>query len=133
MVLCCAAIWKIAIATIVGMAIGWAWYSPWFFVGPLWMRISGQTDFTCSGSEVFGSFLISILVATGFYFLLYVAGVPCYTRGIGLAVLVWLFFGVSSNICGVFFGGRPFKLWGLESIGQLVHYIAVSGMLFYLK
>lgn len=114
----------VVIAAVVGMGIGFIWYSPWTF-GPLWMRSKGWTDEMLVAKKAQQKMWAVYLVQTVGYALtayalavLFNSLVVTSFLGMALVALVpWLGFSVPTKLGDYLFGGDSL-VYMLISVGQ---------------
>ena len=117
----------ILVSTVAYMLIGWLWYSPLLF-GRVWKEAVGLRDEelpnpgpALAGSAAAG-FIMSYMLG---YFVMATHSVTWFT-GMILGVIIWLGFVFTSQILGVLFASRPWKLF-LIDVGYLGVALAAMG------
>lgn len=117
----------ILVSTGAYMLIGCLWYSPWLF-GSMWKEVVGLNDedlpkagFAMAGSAVVG-FIMSYILG---YFVMATHSVTMLT-GLILGLVIWLGFVFTSQILGVLFASRPWRLFLIDA-GYLLVALAVMG------
>lgn len=128
---------SIVIASAVVMFLGFFWYSPALF-GNLWMELNGFTkDSMEKAKKGMGgkyALMVAMTVVTSFvlYKLMMLTGSIEPMQAIGLAFLLWLGFEGSVQMTGYMFGGRPFKLYVIDTGFQLASLIIMALIFSYL-
>lgn len=114
----------VVIAALVGMVIGYVWYSPWAF-GKLWLKSKGWSDETLrakkegkSMAPVFalmtlGTAFTAFVIAVLFNSLILVG----FSGIIKAALVLWIGFAVPVKLADYLFGGDTFTFF-LISIGH---------------
>lgn len=120
----------VALAAILNMAIGFLWYSPWMF-GKMWMQLSHIQQKDCKQSPwtLLYGFLVSLVIA---YFLAFFAGalgVSTAGEGAMLGFYFWLSFIATTQISGVIWSQRPWKLFLLDTGYKLVTMVVMGGVI----
>ena len=114
-------------STIAYFLIGALWYSPLLF-GRMWQKVMGPKDdeLTNPGPAIAGSaiagFIMSYILA---YFVMATHSVTAVT-GLFLGILIWLGFVFTSQMLGVLFGSKPWKLFLIDA-GYLGVALAIMG------
>ena len=123
------------IASIVGMILGAAWFSPLLF-GNLWMKLSGMSKSDANMSKQKGMtsrYIIAFitLLVTNYILALFVqyAGATTFVDGAVVGVLVWLGFFATSMMSIVLWENKPFGLYALQTLHYLVVLSLAAGIL----
>lgn len=125
----------IVIAALVGMALGYIWYSPFLF-GPLWLKTKGWTDEHMkvkkngqSMPRVFATMtlgtLVSAFILAGLYNSLVIVG---FWGIVLVALSVWVGFVVPAKLIDYLFGGDSFVFF-LLSIGHELIVIVIMALI----
>lgn len=125
----------ILVAGVASMAVGFLWYGPMLFAKP-WMKLMGYTQESMKdtkkkmGKTYAISFVVSLVMA---YVLAHVMGLSenffHYSRistGLTTAFWMWLGFIMPVQMTEVLFGGKKWKLFGINTGYQLVSLLAMS-------
>lgn len=113
----------VIVTTIVGMIIGFTWYSPKMF-GTAWMQLSGKTEADMQNcdmkkgmtTEFIGTFIFTYVLAT----VLQMAGPGSLGDGMALGILLWLGFIVPMLLSGIAWDNKHPKLQAINGGGCLV-------------
>ncbi len=114
-------------STVAYMLIGWLWYSPLLF-GRIWQNVVGLKDEELPnpgpaiGGSIIAGFIMSYILG---YFVMATHSVTALT-GLILGVILWLGFVFTSQILGVLYGSRPWKLFLIDA-GYLAVALAIMG------
>ncbi|MGB8275661.1 MAG: DUF1761 domain-containing protein [Alphaproteobacteria bacterium] len=122
----------VAVAVIVGMAIGAMWYSPLLF-GPQWMALSGYR-MTEGAAEMMGvsyalGTLATIAQAVVLAILLCWLKVDSVRGGIIVAAIVWFGFAATTEAYGFIYAGHPIALFAINAGYTLVNFVAMAVVL----
>ncbi len=127
----------VALAGIVGMAVGALWYSPIF--GKQWMKLIGFNKETIEATKKRGMILSYSLgfvgqLVTAYALALLIAFSFQYFSGFSYGVILWVWFGIVLPIQmgGVLWEGKSWKLFMLNSAYSLVQLLAMGLVLSYL-
>ncbi len=124
----------VLVAAIVNMILGFLWYSPLLFAKP-WMKLMGLTKNSMEktknkmGSTYTLSFVAALI--TSYMLAVLVKTIPALTlaEGAGLAAMVWLGFVAPVQFTEVIFGGKPLKLYLINTGYQFVSMLVMGGIL----
>jgi hypothetical protein len=114
----------VLVAAIVSFALGWIWYGPLF--GNMWKGLMGFTDESMKNMKLsptqaiaggFVSSLVTAYVLAHFVGLLNVEG---FQGACVLASWIWLGFLATNALGSYLWEGKPFKLFVLNAVEQLV-------------
>ncbi len=122
--------WAVTVTAIVPMIVGALWYSPAMFANS-WMKAVGRTREELRGSQI-GYVLSAIGAVLSSYALARIerwAEVDDLVNGALVGLLVWLGFVVTVLAVTNYFGGRPAKLWVINSGYQLVSLVIMGAIL----
>lgn len=121
----------VLIAAVATMGVGFAWYSPLLFGKP-WMKLMGITEKSMqkakdSLNKIYGISFVATLV-TGYVLAIFVNTIQALTfsEAISLGGLVWLGFVAPVQLTDVLFGGRPWKLFAINTGYQLASLLVMS-------
>ena len=120
----------VVIAAVLIMAIGFVWYSKWLF-GRTWQKLTDmkEKDLKCKKTYLIFGFVISLVIA---YFLSFFEGhlgVTNVSDGMFVGFLLWLGFVATTQISGVLWCKKPFKLFAINSGCKLLSYLVMSGII----
>lgn len=123
----------VVVATVVGMAIAWIWYSDWGLVGGAWRKLTGVTkeDSVRAGKGPFVVLVASIIVtaltlaaassiASGFF------GTDSFWIALAVGFVAWLGFSLSTLAQHNGFEQKPGRLTLINSAYQLVLFLGVA-------
>ncbi|NKY54842.1 DUF1761 domain-containing protein [Nocardia flavorosea] len=123
----------VAVASMVGMAIAWIWYSDWGLVGGTWRKLTGVTkeDSARVGKRPFVVLVASIVVtapalaaacsiASGFF------GSDSVGLAFAVGFVAWLGFSLSTLAQHNGFEQKPVGLTVINSAYQLVLFLGMS-------
>jgi hypothetical protein len=115
----------ILVASLVAMVIGFLWYSPMLF-GEIWMKLVGidkkdmDKNSKNMGPIMVVALLMTILMSYVLAHFLTLMEVTDAAGAAELAFWVWLGFMLTQTIGSVLWEGRPFKLFLINVLYQLV-------------
>jgi hypothetical protein len=120
----------VLVATIAAMIIGSIWYAPPVF-GNAWMRLSGRKGQKMDGGglAMLGMFIASLVTS---YVLAHFVGymnAATWWEGVQLGIWIWLGFLAAMGVSQVFFEKRPFQLFLINTLNQLVTLIVMGAIL----
>lgn len=123
----------VVVATVVGMAIAWLWYSDWGLVGTTWRRLTGVTkeDSARAGKGPFVILVASIILtalvlaaACSIAFAFFDEESVWVALAVGLAA--WLGFSLSTLVQHNGFEQKPARLTAINSAYQLVPFVGMA-------
>lgn len=127
----------VLLVAVVSMAIGFVWYSPMLF-GSEWMKLMGHTDknMKAAQKEMGKLYALSFLGAlvTAFVLKHFVVqaeaffGVAPLTAGLSAAFWGWLGLVMPVQLTDVLFGGKKWKLFGINTGYQLASLLAMGAV-----
>lgn len=125
----------VVLAGVVSMVVGFLWYSP-MLLGKPWMEAMGMSEETLKkGQKEMGkyyglSFVVALITA---YVLSHVMGLSTnffhyskLTTGLTTAFWMWLGFIMPVQLTSEIFGGKRWKLFGINTAYQLVSMLAMG-------
>lgn len=121
-------------AAIVGMLVGFLWYSPMLF-GKQWMKLTGYTEEDMEkakkdmGRVYLISFFASVIMAYVLANLIDFTGALTVMQGMQVGFWLWLGFIATTMITGVLYEGKKIELYLLNVGYQLVSVLAMSAVL----
>ncbi|KKT22473.1 MAG: hypothetical protein UW08_C0008G0017 [Parcubacteria group bacterium GW2011_GWB1_43_8b] len=127
----------VAIAGIIGMAVGFSWYGPIF--GKLWVKLMGFTKEELEEAQKKGMILnygLGLLgqFVTAYALSLLIAASFQYFGGFSYSLILWVWLGiiVPIQMGTVLWEGKPWTLFALNSAYYLVQLLAMGLVLSYL-
>ena len=114
--------WAVIAATAVNMFLGAAWYSPAGF-GKQWAKLTGKKMESMGGGANTGYSVLAAGALVQSFLLANIirdTGTTTVSDGLLLGFMVWLGFVATTTLGDVAFGGRPWKLWQLNTAYFLV-------------
>lgn len=125
----------ILVSAIATMALGFVWYGPILFAKP-WMKLMGLTVEKLESQKkemgkTYGVSFVGALV-TAFVLACFIsyAGFESYLMGgVQLGFLAWLGFVAPVQLTDVLFGGKPLKLYYINTGYQLVSLLIMGAIL----
>lgn len=123
----------VLVAALAGMAVGFVWYSSLLFAKP-WMREMGYKKETMKKDGMTKMYIISMIatvvmayvlshvmyMSENFFMMGYV------TTGLLSAFWMWLGFVATVQVTDVLFGGKSWKLFGINTGYQLVSLLVMG-------
>ncbi len=123
------------IVSILGMIIGFLWYSPFLF-GKLWMDLQGIDEKkmkTMKSQGMTASYIISFLSVFVFNYILAVIirslGAVTFAAGAQIGFFLWLGFFATIMLNSVLWEKKPLSLYVLNVAHYLLILILLSGIL----
>lgn len=123
----------VVVATVVGMAIAWVWYSDWGLVGGVWRKLTGVTkeDSARGGKGPFVVLVVSIIftalaiaaacsIASGYF------GSDSIWLALAVGFAAWLGFSLSTLAQHNGFEQKPARLTVINSAYQLVLFLGMA-------
>jgi hypothetical protein len=103
--------------------LGLFWYHP-KVMGTRWIEARGKilTDVKRSALPYLVSFVLWMLAACFYSFLLIIMGLGTVSSLIGLSCLLWVAFAMPPTIMGALYTGYPFNAVAIDSAYQLAGY-----------
>lgn len=130
-------VFAVVVAGIASMAIGYVWYSPMMFAKP-WMKLMGISEKSSKdGQKEMGKLMLISFAATlvSAYVLRHVTvfsesyyGLDWLTTGVMTAFYMWLGFIAPVQLTDWIFGGKPFKLFMINTGYQLVSMLVMGAI-----
>ena len=121
----------IVIATVVGMAIGFAWFSPILF-GNTWLSLVGLSEEDAGEGvmpAILGSLIATIVLVVILSIFVDLAQADSLLTGALIGFLSWLGFVAMTSGVNFLFSRRPLKLWLIEAGDHLVAMIVAGAIL----
>ncbi|MBI5139353.1 DUF1761 domain-containing protein [Candidatus Nomurabacteria bacterium] len=112
------------LAALANMAVGMVWYGPLF--GKTWMGLMGMTPDSMktmpltAKQAIFGGFITSLIMSYVLAHFAYLSGVENFWGGLQLAFWVWLGFVATTSVSSFLWEGKPFKLFVLNAVEELI-------------
>ena len=114
----------IFVAAFVNMVVGMVWYGPLF--GKMWKNLMGITPESMKNmpltmkQAIFGGFVTATIMSYVLAHFAYLSGVESLKDALQLTFWVWLGFMATVSASSFLWEGRPFKLFVLNALEQLV-------------
>ena len=124
----------ILVAAVANMAVGFLWYSPVLFGKP-WMKLMGLTaKHMAAAKKKMGmmyaiSFIATIVTAYVLSVVVQTVQALSMVEGLQLAGLLWLGFVGPVQMTDVIFGGKPWKLFFINTGYQLAGLLVMGAIL----
>jgi len=119
---------SIFIATVVYMAIGFLWYSPFVF-GKAWMKFSKLTSTKMELKTLILSFINSFVLCFFFSLLIGFLGVTSVIDGIFVGFGIWIGFVVTTHLSSVIWAKTSFRLYLVNIFYWLISLCVVGAIL----
>lgn len=125
--------WAVLIAAIANMVVGMLWYGPLF--GKQWKRLMGFTDESMRGMAMMPARAMSFGLASSLvmaYVLAHFADAWValdFSGAFQLAFWIWLGFVATTQLSGVLWEGKSWKLFCLNTTASLVSMVAMAWVL----
>lgn len=123
--------WALAVAAVVKSVIGMIWYSPVLF-GPAWFKHVQCTEEQLRQGmlkalviDLVGNFVMAFVLLHAIHY----AGAANVGQGVAVAFFNWLGFVVVATLFSVTFEKRPFALFRINAVFQLVGMLAMGAIL----
>lgn len=126
----------VLLAAVSSMVVGFTWYGP--LLGKAWMAASGMTKekMEKAKKDVNRLYAISFIAAlvTAYVLAQFIkhTGATTTIAGIRVGFFAWFGFVATSMLGSTLFGGKPFKLYALDSGYQLASLIVMGVILVWL-
>tara|TARA_Y100000034_G_C6696733_1_gene307049 strand:- start:170 stop:586 length:417 start_codon:yes stop_codon:yes gene_type:complete len=121
--------WAILVAGIVGMIIGFAWYSPALF-GKQWMKLTGirpsKKDKEGMGTKMLVAFIAELVLAFVLLGIIKWAGVITIGGALAVGFITWLGFVATMTINEILWQKKPFQLYILNNTHNLFKFLVVA-------
>jgi len=117
----------VLVAAIASMVIGSIWYAPPVF-GKIWMQLSNHKKGGSAAAAMLGMFITSLVMAYVLAHFIGYLNAATLWEGAQAGLWIWLGFVATFGLSQVFFERRPFKLFLLNTVNQLIT-LAVMGMI----
>lgn len=118
----------VLLAAVMGLLIGFVWFSPWLF-GNTWKKLSGMEKTKRNQLAPLWSFLAILIMAYILSFFELMLGVTTVSDGMFVGFLVWLGFVATTQISKVIWGKASFKLFLIDSTYRLLALLSMGGIL----
>lgn len=121
----------VLVAAIAGFVVGGLWYSPKMF-GPTWMKLLGWSEAEAekakkgAGKAMLAGFGTQLVTAYVFAYVLNMFAVDSAAEAIRVAIIMWVGFTFATQIGGVLWERKPFKLFVLNA-GYSIVVLSVMG------
>lgn len=115
------------------MAFGFLWYGPLF--GKLWMKLMGFSHKDLGemkmnmGVAYFTAFITTIVTVSVLSYFIGISSAATFISGAFIGFFVWLGFIATSTMGQFLWEGKPFTLYLINNIYQLIFYLVVGGIL----
>jgi hypothetical protein len=117
---------------IISIVLGFLWYGPFF--GKIWLGIM-ETKMGKKRDQMRGSggvYVLTLIAAlVGAYVLDLIIrrfGITEWYKGLGYGALVWIGVGAASSLSNAIFENKPYSLWLLYGLYQLVIYAGLGAL-----
>jgi len=112
----------VIICVVVAIAVGFVWYSRFLFLNPWLAGIGKGPEFVQRPNPMNYVIMIvtSFVVALFLDALIRIMGSTGAAGGFLAGVIVWIGFVASTSASNAAFGGRGWKVWGIEAGNHLV-------------
>ncbi len=121
--------WAILVAGIVGMVIGFMWYSPALF-GKQWMKLTGikpsKKDKDGMGNKMLVAFIAELVLAAVMLGIIKWAGVITIQGALAVGFITWLGFVATMTLNEILWQKKPFKLYILNNAHNLFKFLVVA-------
>lgn len=122
----------VAIAAVLAMVIGSAWYSPALF-GKEWMKLVGKTEAEAKKGNMpllYGTMFVGALIeAYVLAHFVHYAGAYSLINGIKTGIWAWLGFVAVTSLGNSMFEGRPMKLFYINAGYALVNLMVMGAVI----
>lgn len=124
-------LWAVLAAAVAGFFVGGLWYSPKMF-GPTWMKLLGWSKEEAekakkgAGKAMAAGFGTQLVTAYVFAYVLNMFAVDSAAEAIRVAIIMWVGFTFATQIGGVLWERKPFKLFVLNA-GYSIVVLSVMG------
>ena len=117
----------IAVAGVVGGALGALWYSP-VLLGPAWIAAAGkrEEDLAFDATALFGSLLSCLVAAAAVEWLVTACGVTTAVGGAGIGALLGFGIVAMTMLSDSLFSGWGWTLYGIQT-GYRALYLVLMG------
>lgn len=124
--------WAILVSAIVSMVLGALWYSPVLF-GKQWMQLMGWKKEEVKKDDAHKGYFVAMIGALVLayvmsHFIDYVQATTI-SAGAQTGFWAWLGFAATTSLSTAIFGGKPMKLWGINTGYNLVQFILTGAIL----
>ena len=124
--------WAILVSGIVGMIIGFAWYSPGLF-GKQWMKLTrikpSKKDKEGMGSKMLVAFIAELVLAFVLLGIIKWAGVITVQGALMVGFITWLGFVATMTINEILWQKKPFQLYILNNTHNLLKFLVIATIL----
>lgn len=116
--------WVILLCGVIGILLGWLWYSPFLF-GKMWMDSIDKSDEELKRDfnpiKTFGlTFILNLFIAYVIARLMVFSNANTIQEGIRISFLCWLGFTFATNLINALFEKKELKLFLIDSGFHLV-------------
>jgi hypothetical protein len=121
----------VVIATVAGMAIGFAWFSPVLF-GNSWLRLVGLSEEDAGEAArpaILGSIVATIVLVVILSIFIDIAQADNFATGALIGFLAWVGFVATTSGVNFLFSRRPLKLWLIEAGDHLVGLVVAGAII----
>lgn len=112
-------LWAVLIAAIVYMGIGAIWFSPGVF-GNLRTKLSHADKPKKVGRSYLIGFLAALIMCYIFAHLIFFMGISTVAGGAKMGIWIWLGFFATTSLGMVIWDNKPFKLYLISTLYDLV-------------
>jgi xanthine/uracil permease len=120
----------VVVAAILNVVIGAIWYSKRLF-GPAWLKLCEMKEKEMKGNKkgMLWGFVVSLIIAYFLSFFQGHLGVTSISDGMLVGFLLWLGFVATTQISGVLWCKKPFKLFAINTGYKLLSFLVMSGII----
>ena len=123
----------VLVAAIASMALGFLWYGPLF--GNQWKKLMGFTDKSMKAMKMtpmqamIGGFISTLIMSYILAHFIDYAQAATFADGAVAGTWLWLGFIATVQLGSVLWGGKPVKLYAINTLHYLVALIIMGGIL----
>lgn len=121
----------VLIAAVANLVIGYVWYSKYLF-GTTWLKYHKMSESSMKehvGMRIFYSFILIFVMAYVLAFFEMHLNVSNVRDGVFTGFLMWLGFVATIQLGGVVWKKKPFNLFLINTIRQLLGLVVMGGIL----
>lgn len=122
----------IVTASVVGMAVGFVWYSDWLF-GKSWRKIMGKSEADIKKGNIGQTMLLAFVAALVEAYVLSMfigfTNATTLAQGVQTAFWLWLGFVATTMWTNYAFGGKPTQLYIIDTLHHLAVLLVMGAVL----